>query len=43
MVDLKGFTIELKDFIEVVDATSDDIVRSGLCKMMVKAKERDNK
>lgn len=31
---------ELKDEICVVEATSDDIVRSGLCKAVVKAKER---
>lgn len=30
---------ELKEYVEVVEATSDDIVRGGLCKMMVKAKE----
>ncbi len=31
---------ELHDHIALVEATSDDIVRGGLCKMMVKAKER---
>jgi phosphate starvation-inducible PhoH-like protein len=31
---------ELKDHIAVIEATSDDIVRGGLCKKMVKAKER---
>ena len=31
---------ELKEFIKVVEATSEDIVRGGLCKLMVKAKER---
>lgn len=31
---------ELEEHIQVIDATSDDIVRSGLCKMMVKAKEK---
>lgn len=31
---------ELEEFVEVVHATSDDIVRSGFCKMVVKAKER---
>lgn len=34
--------IELQSFIQVVDASSDDIVRGGLCKMMVKAREREN-
>jgi len=33
---------ELKDFIKVIEATSDDIVRGGLCKLMVKAKEKSN-
>lgn len=31
---------ELSEHIKVIKATSDDIVRSGLCKTMVKAKER---
>lgn len=30
---------ELSEYIKVIKATSDDIVRSGLCKAMVKAKE----
>mgnify|MGYP002642000369 CR=1 FL=1 len=34
---------ELAEHIAVVEATSDDIVRSGLCKLMVKAKERTKK
>lgn len=34
---------ELKEFIAIIKATSDDIVRSGLCKSMVKAKEFTNK
>ncbi len=33
---------ELKKHIKIINATSDDIVRGGLCKMMVKAKERSN-
>lgn len=31
---------ELEEFVEVIRATSDDIVRGGLCKTVVKAKER---
>lgn len=31
---------ELKEFVKVIEATSDDIVRGGLCKLMVKAKEK---
>lgn len=34
---------ELKQYVKIITATSDDIVRSGLCKMVVKAKEADNK
>lgn len=33
---------ELKEFVKIIEATSDDIVRGGLCKLMVKAKERSN-
>lgn len=33
---------ELTQHIKVIKATSDDIVRGGLCKAMVKAKEREN-
>lgn len=32
---------ELEEYIEVIKATSDDIVRGGLCKTVVKAKERE--
>lgn len=32
---------ELEEYINITYATSDDIVRSGLCKLMVKAKERE--
>lgn len=32
---------ELQEYVEVIKATSDDIVRGGLCKTVVKAKERD--
>lgn len=32
---------ELQEHIAIVEATSDDIVRGGLCKMVVKAKERN--
>ena len=32
---------ELEEFVEVITATSDDIVRGGLCKTVVKAKERE--
>ena len=31
---------ELEEFVEVIRGTSDDIVRGGLCKTVVKAKER---
>lgn len=31
---------ELKEHIAIIEATSDDIERGGLCKMMVKARER---
>jgi phosphate starvation-inducible protein PhoH and related proteins len=31
---------ELAQHIAIIEATSDDIVRGGMCKMMVKAKER---
>lgn len=31
---------ELAEHIKIIEATSDDIVRGGLCKMMVKAKEK---
>lgn len=34
---------ELKEFIKVIEATSDDIERSGLCKAMVKAKEKSSR
>jgi phosphate starvation-inducible PhoH-like protein len=34
---------ELQTHIKVIKATSDDIVRSGLCKAMVKAKEKEKK
>jgi phosphate starvation-inducible protein PhoH and related proteins len=34
---------ELEDFVEVIRADSDDIVRGGLCKTVVKAKEKDNR
>lgn len=34
---------ELEEFVEVIRATSDDIVRGGLCKTVVKAKERQMK
>lgn len=34
---------ELQKHIKVIKATSDDIVRSGLCKAMVKAKEKEIK
>jgi len=34
---------DLSDHIKLVEATSDDIVRSGLCKTIVKAKERSLK
>lgn len=43
---LEGFVNknqELQSFIKVIKATSDDIVRSGLCKSMVKAKEKESK
>jgi phosphate starvation-inducible PhoH-like protein len=33
--------VELQSYIKVIKATSDDIVRSGLCKAMVKAKEKE--
>lgn len=32
---------ELEEFVEVIRATSDDIVRGGLCKTVVKAKEKE--
>jgi len=32
--------VDLKSFIKIIEASSDDIVRSGVCKAMVKAKER---
>lgn len=32
---------ELEEFVEVITGTSDDIVRGGLCKTVVKAKERE--
>jgi len=32
---------DLSDFIKVIKATSDDIVRGGLCKAVVKAQERE--
>lgn len=41
---LKGFVEknpDLKEHIKIINATSDDIVRSGLCKALVKAKERE--
>lgn len=34
---------ELSQHIKIINATSDDIVRGGLCKAMVKAKEREAK
>ena len=34
---------ELEEYVEVIRATSDDIVRGGLCKTVVKAKERQIK
>ena len=34
---------ELTKHIKVIKATSDDIVRGGLCKAMVKAKEKELK
>lgn len=34
---------ELSEYICVIEATSDDIVRSGLTKAMVKAREKENK
>ena len=34
---------ELEEYVEVIRATSDDIVRSGLCKTVVKARERQIK
>ena len=34
---------ELKEYIKIVEATSDDIERGGMCKLMVKAKERTGK
>lgn len=34
---------DLQSYIKVIKANSDDIVRSGLCKAMVKAKEKENK
>ena len=34
---------ELTRHIKIIKATSDEIVRSGLCKAMVKAKEKENK
>jgi len=43
---LEGFVEnnpELTKHIKVIKADSNDIVRSGLCKAMVKAKERENK
>lgn len=33
---------ELQSFIKVIKATSEDIVRGGLCKAMVQAKEKEN-
>jgi phosphate starvation-inducible PhoH-like protein len=33
----------LTEHIKVIKATSDDIVRGGLCKAMVVAKEKENK
>ena len=32
---------ELQEYVKVIHATSDDIVRSGLCKALVKAKEKE--
>lgn len=32
---------ELEDHIKIIEATSDDIVRGGLCKAVVKAKEKE--
>lgn len=34
---------DLQSYIKVIKANSDDIVRSGLCKAMVKAKEKESK
>lgn len=34
---------ELREHIAIIEATSDDIERGGLCKVMVKAKERSGK
>lgn len=43
LVDFVDKNPELEEFIEVIRATSDDIVRGGLCKTVVKAKERQMK
>lgn len=40
LVDFVEKNPELEEFVEVIRATSDDIVRGGLCKTVVKAKER---
>lgn len=41
LVDFVKNNPELEDFVEVIRGTSDDIVRGGLCKTVVKAKERE--
>lgn len=41
LVDFVKTNPELEDFVEVISGTSDDIVRGGLCKTVVKAKERE--
>ena len=33
---------KLQDHIKIIRATSDDIVRGGMCKQMVKAKEKES-
>ena len=32
---------ELREFVGIVEGTSDDIVRGGLCKAIVKAREKE--
>lgn len=41
LVDFVDRHEDLQEFVGVTEATSDDIVRGGLCKMTVKAREKD--
>lgn len=43
LVDFVKENPELEEYVEVITGTSDDIVRGGLCKTVVKAKERSLK